>query len=62
MNNTYGIATSDGEYIDVSNTERGAKRYATLNDYDAVYIRFNNGYITALVSTRIAGKWIKGDN
>ena len=40
--NTYGVVYgTDNIYTDVSNTLKGAKRYATLNNFDKVGIRFN---------------------
>jgi hypothetical protein len=57
--NTYGIATASGEYIEVSNTERGAKNYATRNDYKEVFIRYNNGYYIQLIASKDGNKWNK---
>ena len=59
MTNTYGIATTDGEYIEVSNTERGGKSYATRHGFNDVYIRFNSGYNIQLISTKLKCKWVK---
>ena len=40
MNNTYGIVHGiDNIYVDVSNTLKGAKRYATNRGYKKVGIR-----------------------
>jgi hypothetical protein len=55
---TYGVNTMNGGYVDVSKTLRGAKRYATINGFKEVYIRFNGGYNISLVAKRIANKWI----
>jgi hypothetical protein len=58
--NTYGIATEHSGYIDVSNTERGAKNFATRNGYKEVYIRFNSGYHIELVATKLINNtWSK---
>lgn len=57
-NNTYSVSIK-GEYRDVSKTERGAKNYATRNDFNEVYIRFNNGYHIALIATKINNNWVK---
>lgn len=54
---TYGISTDKSGYIDVSNTLLGAKQYATRNGYDAVYIRYNNGYHTNKVAIKTGSKW-----
>ena len=56
-NHTYGVNTRNHGYVDVSNTERGAKNYATRNGYSEVYIRFNSGYFVSLVATREGGIW-----
>ena len=43
-NNSYGVVCGpDNIYTDVSRTLKGAKRYATLHDFDKVGIRFNSG-------------------
>ena len=49
--NVYGVL-SNGVHADVSKTERGAKRYATLNGYNTVSIRFNCGYIASEIATK----------
>jgi hypothetical protein len=51
--NTYGVTDTQGSYTDVSNSERGAKNFATRNGYTEVYIRFNSGYHIDLVSTKL---------
>lgn len=56
---TYGISTDRTGYIDVSNTLLGAKQHATRNGYDKVYVRYDSGYVVALVAEKIQGKWIK---
>ena len=56
--NTYGVI-SNGAHIDVSNTERGAKCYATRNGFKTVTIRFNCGYIAQKIAKKENGKWIK---
>lgn len=57
MQNIYGVLGSDNVVIDVSNTERGAKVYATKNGYDRVYVRYSCGYNVALVAIKYKGKW-----
>lgn len=54
---TYGINTDKSGYIDVSNTLLGAKQYATRHGYDAVYIRYNNGYYVDKVAIKTGNKW-----
>lgn len=56
--NIYGI-THNGTHIDVSNTERGAKNYATRHGYDTVSIRHNLGYIAKEIFKKDKqGKWV----
>lgn len=61
-NHTYGVAGYQSGYMDVSNTLLGAKQYATRNGYSEVYIRFNNGYHTALKAKKVNGKWVDADS
>ena len=56
MTNIYGVL-SKGTHIDVSKSIKGAKRYATLNGFNIVTIRYNCGYIAEQVYERINGKW-----
>lgn len=56
MQNIYGII-SNGIHIDVSNTERGAKQYATRNGFNIVSIRFNCGYIVTEIAIKNNNKW-----
>jgi hypothetical protein len=55
---TFGVASINDSYTDVSSTERGAKNYATRHGYKEVYIRHNNGYYVELVSTKINNIWV----
>ena len=58
--NTYGVVYgTDNIYTDVSRTLRGAKRYATLHDFNKVGIRYNSGYHVKVIATKIKNKWIK---
>lgn len=57
----YGVLNSQMTHTDVSNTERGAKNYATRNGYDKVSIRFNLGYHVEFIAQRINGKWYDAD-
>jgi len=62
MNNTYGIVYGiDNIYTDVSRTLKGAKRYATINGYDKVGIRYNAGYHCSVVSIKVDKKWVETD-
>ena len=55
--NIYGVLI-DGVHVDTSKTERGAKRFATINGYLIVTVRYNCGYIAKQVAHRYTGKWI----
>jgi hypothetical protein len=61
MQNTFGVLI-DGAHVDVSKTEKGAKRYATLNGYNIVTIRYNLGYVAEKIAVKINGKWKKLKN
>lgn len=56
MQNTYGVLVN-GTHVDVSNTERGAKSYATRNGYNIVTIRFNCGYVATQIAKKVGNKW-----
>lgn len=58
VNNIFGVVNSDGIHTDVSNSERGAKRYATLNGYDKVSVRYNCGYVVEVVAKKVGKKWV----
>ena len=59
-NNTYGIVYGpDYIYTDVSNSLKGAKRYATNHWYNKVGIRYNSGYNCSVVAIKINNKWTK---
>ena len=58
MKNMYGVIDSKGIHTDVSNTERGAKIYATKNGYSIVSVRYNCGYIVGIVAKKDGKKWI----
>ena len=59
MQNIYGVIDSNGIHTDVSNTERGAKIYATKNSYNQISIRFNCGCNVEIIAIKIDGKWKK---
>lgn len=61
MQNTFGVLI-DGTHIDVSKTERGAKRYATIHGHTTVTIRYNLGYVAKKIAEKINGKWQKLKN
>ena len=53
----FGVLGSQGQHIDVSNSERGAKNYATRNGYKEVTIRYGCGYNAAIIARKIGEKW-----
>jgi plastocyanin domain-containing protein len=58
-NNIYGVVNYKGEHIDVSNSERGAKSFATRNGYKKISIRYNGGYdVVVIAEKNERGKWI----
>lgn len=57
MKPIYGVLNNDNVHTDVSNTERGAKRYATLNGYTKISIRY--GYNAFIRAEKINNKWNK---
>ena len=61
-NNIFGVVNSEGIHTDVSRSERGAKRYATLNGYNKVSIRYNGGYVVEVVAEKINKKWVNVNN
>lgn len=56
MTNTYGVL-SNGVHIDISRSIQGAKRYATMNGFNIITIRYNCGYIAAQIYEKVNGKW-----
>lgn len=57
---TYGVVNTNGDHIDVSKSEKGAKQYATRHGYNKVSIRYNCGCIVVIISEKSTnGKWIK---
>ena len=57
MQNIYGVLDSNNCHIDVSNSEKGAKNYATRHGYNKVSIRFNCGYNVQVIAEKINNKW-----
>lgn len=56
LQNIYGVLIN-GVHHDISNTERGAKIYATKHGYLTVTVRHNCGYIAQEIAHRYTGKW-----
>ena len=60
MNNyIYGIITSRGTHIDVSNSLLGAKQYATRHHYEKVSKRNDAHYLAQIVAVKTDGKWVQ---
>ena len=57
MQKTYGVL-NNGIHTDTSNSERGAKIYATKNGFNCVSVRFDSGYFVRIVATKQGKKWI----
>ena len=51
----YGILDKNNCLIDVSKSERGCKRYATLHDYNKIGYRI--GYTAFISHEKINNKW-----
>jgi hypothetical protein len=51
----YGILDSNNCQIDICLTEKGVKRYATLNNYNKVSYRI--GYNVFIIAEKINKKW-----
>ena len=57
MSKVFGVLDDNRCHVDVSNSERGAKNYATRNGYDLITARYNGGYGVYMVAMKIANKW-----
>ena len=55
----YGIADENNTHHDVSNTEIGAKNYATRNGWTVVTRRV--GYHSFWIAEKVNGKWLPID-
>jgi hypothetical protein len=56
--NTFGICNNNGEYFEISKTEKGAKNYATRNGYKIIYMRFNLSLNIAPFAYKKNNKWL----
>ena len=54
----YGVISS-GVHTDVSTTLKGSKRYATLNGFQQVSVRYNSGYNAQILFEKVGTKWVK---
>lgn len=56
----YGVVNSKtNEFIDVSNSERGAKQIATRDGYTMIGYRLASDYIPRLTHVKKGGKWVE---
>ena len=53
----YGVAGSDGGFIETSATLKGAKNHATRNGYDAVYKMHRVTWAVWKVAQKVGQKW-----
>ena len=51
----YGILDENNCLIDISRSEKGCKRYATINNYNKIGYRV--GYHAFISHVKIEGKW-----
>jgi len=56
MKDVYGVLIN-GIHHDISNTERGAKCYATRNQHLSVSIRYNGSCIVREIAHKYEGVW-----
>lgn len=56
MQHTYGVIVN-GTHIDVSKTEKGAKNYASRHGHTKVSIRYNGGYVAAVIAEKKGKRW-----
>ena len=59
MKNIYGVVSYCGIHMDVSNTERGAKIFATRNGFDTISVRYDFGYNVEIVAKKEGKKWVR---
>lgn len=58
--NIYGVITGkDSAHTDISLSLQGTKRYATINGYDTISVRYNGGYIAEKILKKVGKKWVK---
>lgn len=58
--NIYGVITGkDQHHTDVSLSLQETKRYATINSYDVISVRYNGGYIAERIYKKVNKKWVK---
>jgi len=57
MNDIYGIVDINNVHHDVSKSIKATKRYATINGYNKISIRYNLGYNTSIIFEKRGNKW-----
>lgn len=58
--NIYGVITGkDQVHTDVSLSLQGTKRYASVNGYDTISVRYNGGYVAEKIYKKVNKKWVK---
>lgn len=60
MSTVYGVINSQGVHVDVADSERGAKVYATKNGYTQVTARENGGYHAHIIAHKVGKMWRDG--
>ena len=55
--NIYGVLDRNDCHIDLTQSLKGAKRFATLNGYDKVSCRNSNSYNVTILFEKINNKW-----
>lgn len=58
-NYTFGVVNAQGEHIDVSHSEKGAKNFATRHGYNRVSLRYHVSLHVVILSDKIGKKWYK---
>lgn len=56
--NIYGVLDRNDCHIDISCSLKGTKRFATLNGYKKISIRYNCGYDVDILFEKVNGKWV----
>ena len=56
--NVYGI-THNGIHTDISTSKEATERYATLNGYNQISVRYNNRWNAQIIAIKDGKKWRK---
>jgi hypothetical protein len=57
--NIYGVLNSENIHTDICVTEKGVKRFATLNGFTKVSLRNSNHYNITIIAQKVGKKWQK---